>query len=91
MIVTATGLRLQLLGGARLWVDGEPVSLNQTLSYKGAMYGGIPNLTSTFGYTNASWTLKAELISRYMCRLLNHMAAGRLGHLRPRELPIRSP
>ena len=76
VIVTATGLRLQLLGGARLWVDGEPVSLNQTLSYKGAMYGGIPNLTSTFGYTNASWTLKAELISRYMCRLLNHMAAG---------------
>jgi monooxygenase len=75
IIVTATGLKVQLLGGARLVVDGQPVSPAQTLSYKGLMYSGVPNLTSTFGYTNASWTLKAELIARYMCRVLNHMAA----------------
>ena len=75
IIVTATGLKLQLLGGARLVVDGQPVSLAQTLSYKGLMYSGVPNLTSVFGYTNASWTLKAELIARYLCRVLNHMAA----------------
>ena len=66
---------MQLLGGARLVVDGQPVSLAQTLSYKGLMYSGVPNLVSVFGYTNASWTLKAELIARYMCRVLNHMAA----------------
>jgi cation diffusion facilitator CzcD-associated flavoprotein CzcO len=75
LIVTATGLKVQLLGGARLVVDGEPVTLGQTLSYKGLMYSGVPNLISVFGYTNASWTLKAELIVRYMCRVLNHMAA----------------
>jgi cation diffusion facilitator CzcD-associated flavoprotein CzcO len=75
LIVTATGLKVQLLGGARLVVDGQPVSPAQTLSYKGLMYSGVPNLVSVFGYTNASWTLKAELIARYMCRVLNHMAA----------------
>jgi monooxygenase len=75
IIVTATGLKVQLLGGARLVVDGQPVSPAQTLSYKGLMYGGVPNLISVFGYTNASWTLKAELSARYLCRVLNHMAA----------------
>jgi cation diffusion facilitator CzcD-associated flavoprotein CzcO len=75
IIVTATGLKVQLLGGARLVVDGRPVTLAQTLTYKGLMYSGVPNLISVFGYTNASWTLKAELIVRYMCRVLNHMAA----------------
>ncbi|WP_237165285.1 flavin-containing monooxygenase [Pandoraea vervacti] len=75
IVVTATGLRVQLMGGARLLVDGKPVSLAQTVAYKGMMYSGVPNLASIFGYTNASWTLKAELIAQYVCRLINHMNA----------------
>jgi cation diffusion facilitator CzcD-associated flavoprotein CzcO len=75
IVVTATGLRVQLMGGARLLVDGEPVVLPEHVSYKGMMYSGVPNLASIFGYTNASWTLKAELIAQYVCRLVNHMNA----------------
>ncbi|AEG94881.1 flavin-containing monooxygenase [Ramlibacter tataouinensis] len=75
IVVAATGLKLKLLGGARLTVDGRPVDLAQTVSYRGLMYGGIPNLATAMGYTNASWTLKCELIARYVCRLLNHMQA----------------
>lgn len=73
MIVTATGLKLKLLGGMQLTVDGAPVELGQTLAYKGTMYSNVPNLASAFGYTNASWTLKCELIAEYVCRLLNYM------------------
>jgi monooxygenase len=73
IIVTATGLSLVALGGARLLVDGQPVQLNQAMTYKGAMLTGIPNLAFVFGYTNASWTLKADLISTFVCRLLNYM------------------
>ncbi|AZQ54618.1 flavin-containing monooxygenase [Burkholderia cenocepacia] len=76
VIVTATGLKVKLLGGARVTVDGRAVDLPQTVSYKGMMYSDVPNLASSFGYTNASWTLKAELIARYVCRLLNHMRAN---------------
>ncbi|WP_179401027.1 flavin-containing monooxygenase [Burkholderia guangdongensis] len=76
VIVTATGLKVQLLGGATMTVDGKPVELPRTVSYKGMMYSDVPNLASSFGYTNASWTLKAELIARYVCRLLNHMRAN---------------
>jgi len=75
IIVTATGLRVQLMGGARLLVDGKPVVLSDSVSYKGMMYSDVPNLASVFGYTNASWTLKAELIAQYVCRLINHMNA----------------
>ncbi|VVE55838.1 flavin-containing monooxygenase [Pandoraea anhela] len=75
IVVTATGLRVQLMGGARLIVDGQPVVLADTVAYKGMMYSGVPNLASIFGYTNASWTLKAELIAQYVCRLIRHMDA----------------
>jgi len=75
VVVTATGLKLKVLGGASVTLDGRAVDLAQTVSYKGMMYSGIPNLASSFGYTNASWTLKAELIAQYVCRLLNHMQA----------------
>ncbi len=75
IVVTATGLRVQLMGGARLLVDGKPVVLSDAVSYKGMMYSDVPNLASVFGYTNASWTLKAELIAQYVCRLINHMNA----------------
>lgn len=73
VVVTATGLVLQPLGGASLVVDGKPVKPSETMIYKGMMYSDIPNLASVFGYTNASWTLKADLVCEYVCRLLNHM------------------
>jgi cation diffusion facilitator CzcD-associated flavoprotein CzcO len=73
IVVTATGLVVKLLGGIALAVDGEPVSVAEKLSYKGMMLSDVPNLAVSFGYTNASWTLKCDLTSRYVCRLLNHM------------------
>ena len=73
IIVTATGLVMKLLGGMQLVVDGRPVDLSQTMSYKGMMFSNIPNLAAAIGYTNASWTLKCELASRYVCRLLKFM------------------
>lgn len=73
VIVTATGLNLQLLGGVQVSVDGRDVALAKTLNYKGMMFSDVPNLASSFGYTNASWTLKCDLTCEYVCRLLNHM------------------
>lgn len=73
VIVTATGLKLELAGGATLARDGEPVRLGDTMAYKGVMFGGLPNFASIFGYTNASWTLKADLSAAWLCRLLNRM------------------
>jgi monooxygenase len=75
ILVTATGLKVMLMGGMQIVVDGAPVDLSKTLFYKGMMYSDVPNLASAIGYTNASWTLKCELTSEYVCRLLNHMAA----------------
>ncbi|MGV7631335.1 flavin-containing monooxygenase [Mycobacterium kansasii] len=76
IIVTATGLNLQLFGGATASVDGEPVDLTKTMAYKGMMLSGIPNMAYTVGYTNASWTLKADLVSEFVCRVLNYMDAN---------------
>jgi cation diffusion facilitator CzcD-associated flavoprotein CzcO len=73
IVVTATGLRLRLLGGATLQVDGRPVEAGKTLNYKGAMLSDVPNLAVTLGYTNASWTLKADLVCDFVCRVLNEM------------------
>ena len=73
MVVTATGLNLQVLGGLDISVDGQRVELSKTMNYKGMMYSGVPNLASAFGYTNASWTLKCDLTCAYVCRLINHM------------------
>jgi cation diffusion facilitator CzcD-associated flavoprotein CzcO/acetyl esterase/lipase len=73
IVVTATGLELTVLGGMRLSLDGRPVDPAALTVYKGMMYGGIPNLITTFGYTNASWTLKADLTAAYACRLLGHL------------------
>ncbi|GLY75142.1 flavin-containing monooxygenase [Actinoallomurus iriomotensis] len=75
IVVTATGLRLQALGGVRLTVDGRDVALPETMAYKGMMLSGVPNLAFTIGYTNASWTLKADLVSEYVVRLLRYMDA----------------
>ncbi|XXX81471.1 NAD(P)/FAD-dependent oxidoreductase [Sorangium sp. So ce134] len=73
IIVTATGLQLLLCGGIRIAVDGDVLDPGRAFIYKGMMLGGVPNLALCFGYTNASWTLRAELASMYVCRLLNHM------------------
>ena len=73
IIVTATGLVLKLMSGLQLVVDGAPVDLSKTMAYKGMMYSDVPNLASAFGYTNASWTLKCDLTSEYVCRLLNYL------------------
>ncbi len=73
IIVTATGLNLQLIGGADIFVDGDKLEPGNSLNYKGVMISNVPNLAITFGYTNASWTLKADLTSEYFCRLINHM------------------
>jgi monooxygenase len=75
IIITATGLNLQLFGGATVTVDGQAVDLTKAMAYKGMMLSGLPNMAYTVGYTNASWTLKADLVSEFVCRLLNHMDA----------------
>jgi monooxygenase len=73
VIVTATGLQMLAIGGVQLAIDGEPVHLPDQVVYKGMMLSGVPNFAFTVGYTNASWTLKADLTASYVCRLLNHM------------------
>ena len=73
VIVTATGLVMRLMGGVDIVVDGRPVDIGTTMTYKGVMYSDVPNLASAFGYTNASWTLKCDLSANYVCRLINHM------------------
>jgi cation diffusion facilitator CzcD-associated flavoprotein CzcO len=73
LVVTATGLKLQVLSGLDITVDGAAVDPARCFTYKGMMYSDVPNFASSFGYTNASWTLKADLTCAYVCRLLNHM------------------
>jgi len=73
IIITATGLQMKLISGMQLNVDGEPVNFPKTLVYKGMMFSDVPNLAFAIGYTNASWTLKCDLTSEYVCRLLNYM------------------
>lgn len=89
IIITATGLQIEILGNVEFMVDEQPVDFAQTFTYKGMMYSGVPNLITTFGYINASWTLRADLTAEYVCRVINHM--DKLGvrqctpHLRPDE------
>ena len=73
VIITATGLNLEMLSTVEFFIDNKSVDISKTVTYKGMMYSGIPNLASTFGYTNASWTLGADLTSEYVCRVINHM------------------
>jgi cation diffusion facilitator CzcD-associated flavoprotein CzcO len=84
VIVTATGLDLRVLGDVQLFVDNRPVNIAETFSYKAMMFSGVPNLVSTFGYINASWTLKADLTAEYACRLLNHMRDTGMRQCMPR-------
>jgi cation diffusion facilitator CzcD-associated flavoprotein CzcO len=75
IVVTATGLNLHFLGGMRLTVDGEERDLSRAMTYKGMLLSDFPNFAFTIGYTNASWTLKADLVAEYVCRLIRHMDA----------------
>ena len=77
IVVMATGLSLRMLGGVTVTVDGKGFDAGQAMSYKGMMLSDLPNCALTFGYTNASWTLKADLTAAYVCRLLRYM--DRLG------------
>jgi cation diffusion facilitator CzcD-associated flavoprotein CzcO len=76
LIVTATGFNLQFLGGTEVEVDGREIDFAEHLTYKGMMARDIPNLAFSIGYTNASWTLKAEITAEYVCRLLSYMDAN---------------
>jgi monooxygenase len=84
IVITATGLNLLAIGGMELSVDGREVDLAQTLTYRGMMLGGVPNMAMAIGYTNASWTLKCDLICQYVTRLLNHMDARGYTQATPR-------
>ncbi len=87
IVVTATGLKLKFLGGMEMRVDGRPINSGDLVRYKGAMFGNVPNFAAVFGYTNASWTLKADLTLEYVCKLINRMRAK--GNRR--AMPVVSP
>ena len=84
IIVTATGLELEVLGGVEFAVDGQRIDFADTFTYKGMMYSDVPNLVQTFGYINASWTLRADLTAEYVCRLLRAMDEKRVRSATPR-------
>ncbi|MBV8401369.1 MAG: NAD(P)/FAD-dependent oxidoreductase [Acetobacteraceae bacterium] len=73
IIVTATGFNLSVLGDIAFSIDGEPLVFSDTVTYRGMMFTGVPNLARVFGYFRASWTLRSDLVSDFVCRLLNHM------------------
>ncbi|MBK9314523.1 MAG: NAD(P)/FAD-dependent oxidoreductase [Acidobacteria bacterium] len=85
IVITATGLELQFAGGADVEVDARPIDIGRTVLYKGLMFSGVPNLASVFGYTNASWTLRADLLAEYFCRLINFMDAHGYVQARPKD------
>ncbi|MEM8772654.1 MAG: NAD(P)/FAD-dependent oxidoreductase [Pseudomonadota bacterium] len=82
-IVTATGLIVESFGGADIKVDHHTVNSGNLLTYKGCMFEGVPNFVSVFGYTNASWTLRADLINAFACRLINHMRRKKYSSVAP--------
>jgi monooxygenase len=84
VVITATGLNLLFLGGIEVSLDGAQTDLTEAMTYKGMMLSEIPNFAFTLGYSNASWTLKADLTSEYVCRLLNHMDAHGYSQCVPR-------
>lgn len=83
IIITATGLTLKFFGGMEVFVDGEALQPAKSFAYKGLMLTGLPNMAMVVGYTNASWTLKAELACQYVCRLLQHMDEEGFDIVRP--------
>jgi cation diffusion facilitator CzcD-associated flavoprotein CzcO len=87
IIITATGFNLNVLGDIRFAVDGRPLDFAQTVGWRGAMFTGVPNLAWVFGYFRASWTLRADLLSAFICRLLQHMDARGASVVEPRLRP----
>ncbi|RLE25876.1 MAG: FAD-containing monooxygenase EthA [Actinobacteria bacterium] len=87
IIITATGLEVVTLGEVDFVVDGQPVDFSESWTYKGFAYSDVPNLASSFGYINASWTLRADLICEYVCRLLNYMSETGTVQCTPRLRP----
>tara|TARA_B100001146_G_scaffold193315_1_gene179835 strand:- start:4613 stop:6076 length:1464 start_codon:yes stop_codon:yes gene_type:complete len=83
LIVTATGLNIQMLAGINIEVDKVKVDFSKTVTYKGMMFSGVPNLVNSFGYINASWTLRSDLTCEFLCRLINHMDAQDYRQCRP--------
>ncbi|MEK9711491.1 MAG: NAD(P)/FAD-dependent oxidoreductase [Thalassolituus sp.] len=73
IIITATGLKVVVLGKINVTMDGQPFNVTDKMSYRGVMFEGVPNAAMVFGYTNSSWTLKADLIADYFCRVIQHM------------------
>jgi len=82
VIVTATGFNLSVLGGIPFEVDGAPVDFSQTVTYRGMMFTGVPNMAWVFGYFRASWTLRVDLMGDFICRLLQHMDAAGMDEVR---------
>jgi cation diffusion facilitator CzcD-associated flavoprotein CzcO len=94
VIVTATGFNLNALGDINFVIDGKPLVFSDTVTYRGMMFTGVPNMVWVFGYFRASWTLRADLVADFVCRMLNHMkvigAARVTPALRPedRDMPL---
>ena len=85
IIITATGLNVRLFGGADILRNGQTVPLPDLMAYKGMMLTGLPNMAFTIGYTNASWTLKADLVSEFVCRVINYMDANGFDTVEPQH------
>ena len=91
VIITATGLKMVMAGKIALSIDGTPIDFSQCYYYKGCMFSNVPNLAGVFGYLNASWTLRADIDSQYVCRLLNHMKGARVDAATPAMGPGTEP
>lgn len=95
-VITATGFDLCVMGDIRFSIDGKPFSFNETITYRGMMFTGVPNLVWVFGYFRASWTLRAELVARFVCRLLDYMEEHQKTSVEPalrpsdQDMPIHS-
>jgi cation diffusion facilitator CzcD-associated flavoprotein CzcO len=87
IIVTATGFNLCVLGDIAFTIDGEPLVFSDTVTYRGMMFTGVPNMAWVFGYFRASWTLRADLVADFVCRLLNHMQAKGFSRVVPALRP----
>jgi cation diffusion facilitator CzcD-associated flavoprotein CzcO len=87
IIVTATGFNLNVLGDIAFTIDGEPLEFSQTVTYRGVMFSGVPNLAWIFGYFRSSWTLRVDIVADFVCRLLNHMQASGARRVTPTLRP----
>ncbi len=84
LVVTATGLKIKVIGGMEMVVDGKVIKTSELTTYKGVMFSDVPNFAGVVGYTNNSWTLKCDLVNQYLCRLLNYMDKNDFKRCTPR-------